>query len=254
MGAELVLSLRDRELSRTAITHTRLTVGRETNCDVVIDNAGVSRNHAIILYLDNAFRVRDNDSQNGITVNGKPVKDCELVYGDVIGIGKFELKLLETPDDFDRELEQGSAQKQVKAPRNVMGTMQMNAVAVAGLRDQIAAQKAAGKQQVNGAPTKHKGVKPGAAKAKAAKPAADKQAGDEPAAERPTAQKAAAPKPAAQKASVKERTPAPAPAAVAMRAPDVSDPPRPPTNAMMKPIAIGVAVAVVLAVAFLMFH
>jgi pSer/pThr/pTyr-binding forkhead associated (FHA) protein len=246
MGAELVLTLRERELSRTAITHTRLTVGREANCDVVIDNAGVSRNHAIIVYLDNAFRVRDNDSQNGITVNGKPVKDCELTYGDVIGIGKFELKLLETPDDFERELEQGSAQKRVAAPRNVMGTMQMNAVAVAGLRDQIAAVKAAGKQQVNGAPTKHKGVKPGAAKAQA----------DKPAAERPAGQKAAAPKPAAQKAPPKERAPAPAPApaAAAARSPDVSAPPRPPTNAMMKPIAIGVAVAVVLAVAFLIFH
>lgn len=246
MGAELVLSLRERELSRTPITHTKLTVGREANCDVVIDNAGVSRNHAIIVYLDNAFRVRDNDSQNGITVNGKPVKDCELTYGDVIGIGKFELKLLETPDDFERELESGSAQKQVKAPRNVMGTMQMNAVAVAGLRDQIAAQKAAGKQQVNGAPTKHKGVKPGAAKAQ----------GDKPAAERPTGQKAAAPKPAAQKPPQKERAPAPAPApaVTAARPADVSAPPKPPTNPMMKPIAIGVAVAVVLAVAFLMFH
>jgi pSer/pThr/pTyr-binding forkhead associated (FHA) protein len=72
--AELVLSLRDRELSRTPITHAKLIVGRDAGCDVVIDNAGVSRNHAIVLYMDDEFRVRDMDSQNGVTVNGKRVK------------------------------------------------------------------------------------------------------------------------------------------------------------------------------------
>src|ERR1044071_4055894 len=98
--AELVLSLRDRELSRIPITHAKLTVGRDAACDVVIDNAGVSRNHAVILYMDDEFRVRDMDSQNGITVNGRQVKDAVLRYGDVIGIGKFEMKLLETFEEI----------------------------------------------------------------------------------------------------------------------------------------------------------
>ena len=228
--AEIVLSLRDRELSRTQLTHTRFTMGRDASCDVVIDNAGVSRNHAIIVYLDNEFRVRDNDSQNGITVNGKPVKDCVIEYGDVIGIGKFELRLIETPDDFERELEAGSAKKEVAAPRNVMGTMQMNASAVAGLRDQIAAQKAAVKrsEHANGAGPKPRAAKP--------TPAAERAPGQKPAARAPK----------------KER--APTPPAAAARPVAASAAPMPPTNAMLKPIAIGVAVAVVAAVAFMIFH
>ncbi|HMI89832.1 MAG TPA: FHA domain-containing protein, partial [Polyangiales bacterium] len=154
--AELVLSLRDRELSRTPITHAKLSVGRDATCDLVIDNAGVSRTHAIVLYLNDEFRVRDMDSQNGITVNGKPVKDCVLKYGDVIGIGKFEMKLLETFEEIT--IESGAKEPRFVAPRNVMGTMQMSAVAVAGLRDQITAKQAGRKVEpsANGAVAKPK--------------------------------------------------------------------------------------------------
>jgi len=95
--AELLLRLRDRELSRTPIRNTRLTLGRDLVSDVVIDNAGVSRTHAILIYVDEHFRIRDG-SQSGLTVNGKTVKDAVLSYGDVIGIGKFEIVLRETAD------------------------------------------------------------------------------------------------------------------------------------------------------------
>jgi hypothetical protein len=249
--AELVLSLRDRELSRTPITHAKLSVGRDTTCDVVIDNAGVSRTHAVILYDNDEFRVRDMDSQNGITVNGKPVKHAQLKYGDVIGIGKFEIKLLETFEEIT--IEAGSRERQL-APRNVMGTMQMNAVAVAGLRDQIAAKQAQRKvEPANGAP-----------KAKA-KPAANGQAEGQPRerkktpAVKPVRERAAQPERVEREAqperaaqserAATERPTKPEQAA----APDASLAPVPPTNPMVKPLAIGVAVLAALVVAALIF-
>lgn len=91
--AELVLRLRDRELSRTPILHTRITLGRDVASDLVIDNVSISRTHAVLIYVDKQFRIRDSESQAGLTVNGKPTKDCVLSYGDVIGIGKFEVVL-----------------------------------------------------------------------------------------------------------------------------------------------------------------
>ncbi len=91
--AELVLRLRDRELQRTPILHTRITLGRDAASDLVIDNVSVSRTHAVLIYVDNHFRIRDSDSQAGLLVNGKATKDCVLNYGDVIGIGKFEVVL-----------------------------------------------------------------------------------------------------------------------------------------------------------------
>jgi predicted component of type VI protein secretion system len=96
--AELVVRLRDRELSRTPIRNTRVTLGRDLASDVVIDNPSVSRTHAILIYVDEKFRVRDG-SANGMTINGKPSKDAVLSYGDVIGIGKFEVVLQQSAHD-----------------------------------------------------------------------------------------------------------------------------------------------------------
>ena len=163
--AELLLTLREREISRTPVTHTRVVIGREATCDVVIDNAGVSRNPAVIVFVEGEFRVRDTESQNGITVNGKRVVDARIEYGDVIGIGKFELKLRETDDEI--ELEAGTASKST-APRSVMATMQMDGAAAARMRDEIlakqkakngkraAASKAAAGASPNAAPTAQK--------------------------------------------------------------------------------------------------
>lgn len=257
--AELVLSLRDRELSRIPVTHAKLTVGRDATCDVVIDNAGVSRNHAVVLYMDDEFRVRDMDSQNGITVNGRPVKDCVIRYGDVIGIGKFEVKLLETFEDI--QIESGTKEKHKAAPRNVMGTMQMSAVAVAGLRDQITAKQAGRKVEPANGAAKAKPAGNGQAttsrerkRTPALKPQrerAEQAAGDEQPARAERAQRP-------ERAQKPERAARPEPSMPPVRAPAMmahagalSDPPALPQNPMLKPLAIGVAVLAVLVLAAL---
>src|SRR5689334_9320536 len=96
--AELVLRLRDREMNRVPILTTRVTVGRDPSCSLVIDNAGVSRTHAVVTFADNVYSVEDAESQNGITLNGRTVKQASLNYGDIIGIGKFEIELVESQD------------------------------------------------------------------------------------------------------------------------------------------------------------
>lgn len=146
--AEFVLRLRDRELSRTQIRNTRITLGRDLGSDVVIDNPSVSRTHAIMIYVDEKFRIRD-DSANGMTVNGKQTKDSLLNYGDVIGIGKFEIVL--QPSAEAVPMQTGSHAK-AGAPKNVIGTLAMDPAAAAKMRDDaIAANKqaAAVKQAAN---------------------------------------------------------------------------------------------------------
>jgi predicted component of type VI protein secretion system len=147
--AELVLRLRDREMSRVPILSTRFTVGRDTGSDLVIDNAGVSRTHALVTFQDNTYSVEDAGSQNGITLNGKRVKQAELQYGDVIGIGKFEIEFLQS-QDFPM-----SAGTSTDAPgaKNIMKTMQMSPEAAARIRDEAMARIAASKGQAAPAPT-----------------------------------------------------------------------------------------------------
>jgi len=208
--AELVLSLRNRELSRTPILHPKFTLGRDAGCDVVIDNAGVSRTHVVILWDDNVFRVRDMNSQNGITVNGRAVKEAVLGYGDVLGIGKFQAQLIESEHEITPE---AGSYKQPAAPHNVIGTMQMDAHAAAAIRDKIAKKQGGG-----------------------AVPAGQPAAGQALAARAPQ-QPAARPQPV---------SPArPQPAAIAHAQAVLSDPVPPPPAIAWKPIAIGAGVLLV---------
>src|SRR5690349_23951722 len=102
--AELILSLRERELSRFSIVAMRTTIGRDPSCDVVIDNVGISRLHATIEVVGDSFVLRDCDSENGITLNGEPCREGRVVHDDIIGINKFLLRFsnqaLEAPTNL----------------------------------------------------------------------------------------------------------------------------------------------------------
>lgn len=68
-------------------------IGRAADNDVVIDNAGVSGHHALIVHDGNTFIIEDSNSTNGVYVNGRRVLRQQLQYGDEIGIFKHILKL-----------------------------------------------------------------------------------------------------------------------------------------------------------------
>ncbi|MFM8269971.1 MAG: FHA domain-containing protein, partial [Pseudomonadota bacterium] len=71
------------------IDQNRITIGRaETNHVVVVDDS-VSREHAIIEKgEDGAFVIFDNQSRNGILVNGKKVDGSVIESNDEVSIGK----------------------------------------------------------------------------------------------------------------------------------------------------------------------
>jgi predicted component of type VI protein secretion system len=140
--AELVLRLRDREMARVPIIKTSVTVGRDNTSDLVIDNAAVSRTHAIVSFTEGAYRVRDEGSENGITLNGRRVRKAALEYGDVIGIGKFEIELV---DSYHEPMHRVDAPAKDKDPKNVMKTMQVDSATAARLRDEALARIAASK-------------------------------------------------------------------------------------------------------------
>jgi predicted component of type VI protein secretion system len=140
--AELVLRLREREMARVGIIKTSMTVGRDNTCDLVIDNAAVSRTHATVTFSEGAYRVRDEDSENGITLNGRRVRKAALDYGDVIGIGKFEIELV---DSYHEPMHQVVAGQPKDNSKNVMKTMQVDSTTAARLRDEAMARIAASK-------------------------------------------------------------------------------------------------------------
>jgi diguanylate cyclase (GGDEF)-like protein len=73
-------------------------MGREGTCDLVLEDADVSRRHAALEFQDGMYRIRDLGSTNGTVVNQRRVKEHLLASGDIIRVGKVVLKFLRGSD------------------------------------------------------------------------------------------------------------------------------------------------------------
>ncbi len=62
-------------------------IGRDPDCDLVLDDPSVSRKHGVIVRTGNRFVVLDYKSSNGLFVNDEPVFKAELSHGDNIRLG-----------------------------------------------------------------------------------------------------------------------------------------------------------------------
>ena len=75
----------------------KLSVGRDPQCDVFLNDMTVSRIHATIEVEEGGCIIRDENSFNGVWVNDRAVEACALKPGDVIQIGAFCLIYRERP-------------------------------------------------------------------------------------------------------------------------------------------------------------
>ncbi len=74
----------------------KLTIGRSTESDIVIDNKLVSRTHACIQKIRDAYFLKDENSTNGTYLNGKKIpaeKYIRLNPGDKITVGSVNLSI-----------------------------------------------------------------------------------------------------------------------------------------------------------------
>jgi pSer/pThr/pTyr-binding forkhead associated (FHA) protein len=119
---KLVLSLNGVVQGEYQLDKERHSIGRKIDNDIPIDNLAVSGKHALVItILDDSF-LEDLGSTNGSYVNGKLIKKHALKDGDVIAIGKHEMKYvneLATADDDEFEktmiIKPGSASAAVAA-------------------------------------------------------------------------------------------------------------------------------------------
>ncbi|MBQ3356044.1 MAG: type VII secretion protein EssC [Oscillospiraceae bacterium] len=66
--------------------HSDIIIGRAQDCDICYANTYLSRWHATLRWSGNRWTIIDNDSKNGVFVNGKSVRRCDLSLGDMIYI------------------------------------------------------------------------------------------------------------------------------------------------------------------------
>jgi hypothetical protein len=70
-----------------------VVIGRSRECDVVIDDKNVSRRHAELVRDGDGFVLRDLDSTNGCSVNGRRVRSGPVTSGDTILVGSTSLTI-----------------------------------------------------------------------------------------------------------------------------------------------------------------
>lgn len=91
-GTALLISTRGAVSgSRYLLDEDKVTVGRDSRADILLDDSTVSRSHAVFIRANGAFTVVDSGSLNGTYVNRQRVERAQLKNGDEIMIGKFRL-------------------------------------------------------------------------------------------------------------------------------------------------------------------
>jgi pSer/pThr/pTyr-binding forkhead associated (FHA) protein len=89
-GRHLIVE-QDGEQRVLALTRQITHVGRSFAATLQLEDASVSRRHAIVVQRRGGARILDDRSANGTWVNGRRVFDAELRDGDVIVVGRVVL-------------------------------------------------------------------------------------------------------------------------------------------------------------------
>ncbi|MGZ3772414.1 MAG: sigma 54-interacting transcriptional regulator [Pseudobdellovibrionaceae bacterium] len=87
------------ENARTLPVSEFMTLGKDTQCQLHINNDDISERHARIEKKDSCYMIRDLRSDNGTYVNGAKVMEAILQDGDIIRIGTQELIYIEKLQD-----------------------------------------------------------------------------------------------------------------------------------------------------------
>jgi pSer/pThr/pTyr-binding forkhead associated (FHA) protein len=75
------------------LTKMTTVLGREDHCDLVIEEAEISRKHCLLETSEQYVKVKDLESSNGTAINGIAISDGYLRVGDRLSLGSYHLIL-----------------------------------------------------------------------------------------------------------------------------------------------------------------
>ena len=87
----IIIKLQNQQDQRYEIEKPEILIGRGEECDLVLPNISVSREHALIRLNEQGAELVDINSENGISINNQKVKQKVLSSKDEILIGNFSL-------------------------------------------------------------------------------------------------------------------------------------------------------------------
>ena len=119
--AEIVVRYEDKVIERVVTEKRRITIGRTSDNDIVLENRGVSRKHATIEINPTDAILIDNESLNGTFVNDRRVEEEVLQNEDTITIGKYTLTFRnETPHETKPTDLDGTMTLETKRQREIL--------------------------------------------------------------------------------------------------------------------------------------
>jgi pSer/pThr/pTyr-binding forkhead associated (FHA) protein len=93
LSAALLVLDGERAGHKIFLEHPLMTVGRGGDCDIVINEVSISRQHAQFLRQTNGVYVQDLSSCNGSKVNGEPLLSPRLLKsGDILSFGNINME------------------------------------------------------------------------------------------------------------------------------------------------------------------
>lgn len=106
------VTLKGRPVGSHRFANDVVTVGRDPEADLFLDNPGVSRQHLKFEHTPAGWILEDLGSANGTFLNEQAVKRSRVADGDVVQVGKFALWLA---FHEDRRAERGGERQRADA-------------------------------------------------------------------------------------------------------------------------------------------
>ena len=88
---KILLKLKNTELKTLETDKAMITIGRNKNSDIYINNLGVSKKHARIVRRNGVYIIEDLNSTNGTLLNNERIAKAKLTGNDVVTLGKHTL-------------------------------------------------------------------------------------------------------------------------------------------------------------------
>ena len=93
-GPVLIVRKGPQPGERFFIDRGKLTIGRDPESDIFLNDITVSRTHAVVECEGDVVTVHDSGSLNGTYVNGELSDTVVLSSGDIVQIGTFQMLFL----------------------------------------------------------------------------------------------------------------------------------------------------------------
>ena len=91
-AAELQVTSGGQVVAEVPLNRPRMVLGRDSSCDISLDSTSVSRYQNLFMGTPEGWMLIDLNSTNGCFVNGRRVHEHRLRDGDLISMGRHEIR------------------------------------------------------------------------------------------------------------------------------------------------------------------